>query len=201
MKMPIWCRTQASEIGDACREVVDQLLEVNALYQLRAAQAVLGLRKKYGDTRLEAACARAITAGDPSYRTIKGILVAGAETDPEPEPSGDAGAAAFLHGPQDCSAPSRLRTPRRTPVTTRPTAKTWWRHVVVEHVQDALQTQPIRPVAAPVTSPARAAAAARPAPTSCRPRSTAECSHSTNGRIDLPVTPDQHTTTRSCYEL
>lgn len=36
--MPIWCRTQASEIGDACREVVDQLLEVNALYQLRAAQ-------------------------------------------------------------------------------------------------------------------------------------------------------------------
>ncbi|SOE24833.1 IS21 family transposase [Streptomyces sp. OK228] len=100
MKTPIWCRTQASEIGDACREVVDQLLEVNALYRLRAAQGVLGLRKKYGDTRLEAACARAITVGDPSYRTIKGILVAGTETDPEPETSGDAGAAAFLHGPQ-----------------------------------------------------------------------------------------------------
>jgi hypothetical protein len=75
-------------------------LEVNALYRLRAAQGVLGLRKKYGDTRLEAACARAITVGDPSYRTIKGILVAGTETDPEPETSGDAGAAAFLHGPQ-----------------------------------------------------------------------------------------------------
>ncbi|MDQ0828188.1 hypothetical protein QF032_000032 [Streptomyces achromogenes] len=97
---PIWCRTQASEVGDACREVVDQLLEVNALYRLRAAQGVLGLRKKYGDTRLEAACARAITVGDPSYRTIKGILVAGTESDPEPETSGDAGAAAFLHGPQ-----------------------------------------------------------------------------------------------------
>jgi hypothetical protein len=100
MKTPIWCRTQASEIGDACREVVDQLLEVNALYRLRAAQGVLGLRKKYGDTRLEAACARAIAVGDPSYRTVKGILVAGTETDPEPETSGDAGAAAFLHGPQ-----------------------------------------------------------------------------------------------------
>ncbi|WP_329223631.1 hypothetical protein OG352_39610 [Streptomyces sp. NBC_01485] len=100
MKTPIWCRTQASEIGDACREVVDQLLEVNALYRLRAAQGVLGLRKKYGETRLEAACARAIAVGDPSDRTIKGILIAGTETDPEPETSGDAGAAAFLHGPK-----------------------------------------------------------------------------------------------------
>ena len=34
--------------------------------------------------RLEAACAKAIAAGDPSYRTIKGILAAGTETDPPP---------------------------------------------------------------------------------------------------------------------
>ncbi len=103
MKTPVWCRTQASEIGDACPEVVDQLLEVNALYRLRAAQGVLGLRRKYGDTRLEAACARAIAVGDPPYCTIKSILVTGTETDPEPETSGDAGAAAFLHGPQGLS--------------------------------------------------------------------------------------------------
>jgi hypothetical protein len=100
MRTPIWCRSQAPEVGDACREVIDQLLEVNALYRLQAAQGVLGLKKKYSETRLEAACARAITVGDPSYRTIKGILLAGTETDPEPEGSGDAGAAAFLHGPQ-----------------------------------------------------------------------------------------------------
>lgn len=100
MRTPIWCRTQASEVGEACRTVVDQLLEVNALYRLRAAQGVVGLRKKYDEARLEAACAKAITVGDPSYRTIKGILIAGTETDPEPESSGDAGAAAFLHGPQ-----------------------------------------------------------------------------------------------------
>jgi hypothetical protein len=99
MKTPLWCRTQASEVGDRCREVVDQLLEVNALYRLRAAQGILGLRKKYSDVRLEAACAKALTVGDPSYRTIKGILIAGTETDPEPE-TGDAGAAAFLHGPE-----------------------------------------------------------------------------------------------------
>ena len=99
MKTPLWCRTQASEVGDRCREVVDQLLEVNALYRLRAAQGILGLRKKYSDTRLEAACAKALTVGDPPYRTIKGILIAGTETDPEPE-TGDAGASAFLHGPE-----------------------------------------------------------------------------------------------------
>jgi hypothetical protein len=99
MRTPLWCRGQASQVGDACRQVIDQLLEVNALYRLRAAQGVLGLRKKYGDARLEAACAKAVAVGDPSYRTVKGILVAGTETDPEPE-TGDAGAAAFLHGPE-----------------------------------------------------------------------------------------------------
>jgi transposase len=105
MKTPMWCRSQASEVGDACREAVDQLLEVNALYRLRAVQGILGLRKKYGDQRLEAACAKAIAVGDPSYRTIKGILIAGTETDPEPE-TGDAGAAAFLHGPEGLFAAS-----------------------------------------------------------------------------------------------
>ncbi len=38
--------------------------------------------------------------GDPSYRTVKGILVAGAEADPLPPSTGDGGAAAFLHGPE-----------------------------------------------------------------------------------------------------
>ncbi|MER6617847.1 hypothetical protein [Streptomyces xantholiticus] len=79
--------------------MIDQLLEVNALHRPRAAQGVLGLRKKYGDTRLEAACRKAVAVGDPSYRTVKGILLAGTETDPEPE-TGDAGASAFLHGPE-----------------------------------------------------------------------------------------------------
>ncbi|MGW1289630.1 IS21 family transposase [Streptomyces sp. NPDC002586] len=99
MKTPIWCRTQASQVGDGCRTVIDQLLEVHALYRLRAAQGILGLRGKYGDGRLDAACTRALAVGDPSYRTIKGILIAGTEAEPEPVTSGDAGAAAFLHGP------------------------------------------------------------------------------------------------------
>ena len=52
---------------------------VNALFRLRAAQGVLGLRDKHTPARLEAACAKAIAVGDPSYRTIKGILIAGTE--------------------------------------------------------------------------------------------------------------------------
>ncbi len=100
MRTPTWCRTQSAQVGPTCRGVIDQLLEVNALYRLRAAQGVIALRKKYGDGRLEAACAKATLVGDASYRTIKGILVAGTETEPAPESSGDGGAAAFLHGPK-----------------------------------------------------------------------------------------------------
>jgi hypothetical protein len=69
------------------------------LYRLRAAQGVLGLADKHNVARLEAACTKAITVGDPTYKTVKGILAAGTEDLPVHEPAGDGGAAAFLHGP------------------------------------------------------------------------------------------------------
>jgi hypothetical protein len=99
MRTPVWCRTRAAEIGPNCVTVIAGLLQVNALHQLRAAQGVLGLAGKHGPDRLDAACAKAIAAGDPTYRTIKGILAVGAETDPTPPATGDGGAAAHLHGP------------------------------------------------------------------------------------------------------
>ena len=43
----------------------------------RAVQGVLGLAKTYGDTRLEAACARALSFATPRYRSVKTILVKG----------------------------------------------------------------------------------------------------------------------------
>nr|WP_145768066.1 IS3 family transposase [Streptomyces brevispora] len=55
--------------------------------------------------------------------------------------------------------------------------------------------------AEPGTAPATAAVTARSAPTTHRPRSTVEYPHPTNGRIVTPVTPHQHASTRSCYEL
>jgi hypothetical protein len=99
MRTPVWCRTRAAEIGEDTTAVIDDLLAVNALFRLRAAQGVLGLATKYGATRLESACGKALLVGDPTYRTIKGILAAGTETDPPPGGTGDGGAAAFLHGP------------------------------------------------------------------------------------------------------
>jgi transposase len=99
MRTPTWCRRRAAEIGPACVEVIAELLAVNALFRLRAAQGVLGLAAKHGPDRLEAACAKAITVGDPSYRTVKGILAAGTEPHPARPATGDGGAAAHLHGP------------------------------------------------------------------------------------------------------
>lgn len=100
MRTPTWCRRRATEIGPACEAVIGELLAQDALFRLRAAQGVLGLADKHDPGRLEAACAKATAAGDPSYRTIKGILAAGTETvSTVARPAGDAGAAAHLHGP------------------------------------------------------------------------------------------------------
>jgi transposase len=99
LRTPTWCRRRAAEIGPAATAVIGELLAQNALFRLRAAQGVLGLADKHNPDRLEAACAKATAAGDPSYRTIKGILAAGTETTPAARPGGDAGAPAHLHGP------------------------------------------------------------------------------------------------------
>ncbi|MGE5285860.1 MAG: hypothetical protein ACM3ML_01385 [Micromonosporaceae bacterium] len=99
MRTPAWCRRQAAAIGAACEQAAGELLAENALYRLRSAQGVVGLVGRHGPSRLEAACAKAIAAGDPSYRTIKGILAVGTEREPAPAAAGDGGAAAFLHGP------------------------------------------------------------------------------------------------------
>ena len=103
MRTPTWCRKTAVEVGPACEQVIAGLLVDNALFRLRAAQGVLGLRDKHSPTRLEAACTKAIAVGDPSYRTIKGILLAGTETpDPGEEPgTGARTVPAFLRGAQD----------------------------------------------------------------------------------------------------
>jgi transposase len=99
MRTPAWCRKRAAGIGPSCEYLVGELLADNALYRLRAAQGVIGLADKHDPSRLEAACAKAVTAGDPSYRTVRGILAAGTERDQLPSPAGDGGAAAFLRGP------------------------------------------------------------------------------------------------------
>lgn len=99
MRTPAWCHRQAVLVGPACAQLVGELLADNALYRLRSAQGVIGLADKNDPSRLEAACAKALAAGDPSYRTVKGILAAGTERDQLPAAAGDGGAPAFLRGP------------------------------------------------------------------------------------------------------
>ena len=60
---------------------------------------MVGLADRHDPSRLEAACAKAIAAGDLSYRTIKGILAAGTDRSQPAAAAGDGGAGAFLHGP------------------------------------------------------------------------------------------------------
>jgi len=99
---PTWCRKIAAEVGPACELVIGDLLSPNAIHHLRAAQGILRLREKHGCDRLEAACTRAIDAGDPTYRTVKGILAAGTDTDDPISPTDSrtiAAVPAFLRGP------------------------------------------------------------------------------------------------------
>ncbi len=99
MRTPAWCRTQAAVVGPGCEALVGELLSVNALFRLRQAQGVLRLGQRDGDGRLEAACRRALEVGDPSYRTVKGILAAGTEAAPLQPPLPGVDAPAWLRGP------------------------------------------------------------------------------------------------------
>ena len=82
---PKVCRARAHRIGPATLQVVEQLLSERPLDRLRSVQALLGREDTEGPTRLEAACARAVHFGNPSYRQIKDILNAGLDFDPLPE--------------------------------------------------------------------------------------------------------------------
>jgi len=97
MSTPQWCLKRAGELGVNVKLLVRDLLEIHASYRLRQVQAVIRLADKHGAERLDAACARAIAIGDPEYRTVKGILLAGTEhEDTAHEPVPDV--PAHLHG-------------------------------------------------------------------------------------------------------
>jgi hypothetical protein len=85
MRDPTWCLRQASRIGPGCRELVERLFAHRVLDNLRAAQGVIGLEKRYGSARLEAACARAVAFDSPLYRTVKTILDKGLDQQPDPQ--------------------------------------------------------------------------------------------------------------------
>jgi len=64
--------------------VVQHLLGDRPLDRLRSVQAILALADRVGETRLEAACTRALYYGDPHYRRIKEILNTALDREPLP---------------------------------------------------------------------------------------------------------------------
>jgi hypothetical protein len=148
MRTPAWCRAQAALIGPACDALVGELLAVNALFRLRQAQRVLRLGQRHGDARLEAACARALEAGDPSYRTVKGILAAGTERDAIQLPLPGVAEPAWLHGPGAFAGEcERLGRPGRSLILTSNRSPSDWyplfpNAVVGESILDRHQHQP-----------------------------------------------------------
>jgi len=74
MRDPQWCLAQARAVGPACLALITSLFAHRVLDHLRAAQGVIRLGEPFGIGRLEAACARALNFGSPTYRTVKQIL-------------------------------------------------------------------------------------------------------------------------------
>jgi hypothetical protein len=120
MRTPTWCRTRAADVGPACVEVVAGLLIGNALFMLRSAQGVLGLADKYDAGRLEAACVKAIAAGDPSYRTS----TASSPGAPKPTQSHRQPATA---APQRTCTDLRSSSPTSSPCPRRTRHTSWTR--------------------------------------------------------------------------
>jgi hypothetical protein len=68
---------EAQAVGPAALEIVQGLLNDPVLYRIPTAGRLVRLARRFSAERLEAACQRALTFGDPSYKTIKRILEQG----------------------------------------------------------------------------------------------------------------------------
>jgi len=77
----------AAKTGPSTAQVVEKIMASRDHPQqgFRACRGLIGLGEKYGSSRLEAACRRALAIRGPSYRTVKSILMGGLETLPLPE--------------------------------------------------------------------------------------------------------------------
>ncbi|MHB1934947.1 MAG: IS21/IS408/IS1162 family transposase [Leptospirillum sp.] len=88
LRDPQWCLRRAQEVGPSCRELIERLFSDRVLDNLRAAQGVLRLAERHGASRVETACARALSFDNPRYRTVKLILDRGLDLLPLEAPAG-----------------------------------------------------------------------------------------------------------------
>lgn len=74
--------------------------------RLPTAGRLLRLAERYGNERLEAACARALAFGDPNYGTVKRILQQGKEYEPHPNLPTSPPATAFVRSVEELFGPT-----------------------------------------------------------------------------------------------
>lgn len=72
-----YCLKKANLIGENVFSMIKILLKNEPIRNLRAAQHILWLNKKYSEQRLDAACKRALYFDNCSYYSIKEILEKG----------------------------------------------------------------------------------------------------------------------------
>ncbi len=85
MRDPQWCLKQAEATGPYCHQFIHRLFESRVLDRLRAAQGVVGLAKRYGAARLEAACQRALHFDNIQYRAVRVILEKSLDQQADPQ--------------------------------------------------------------------------------------------------------------------
>lgn len=90
------CQAAANDIGPATAETVQQLLNESGIDRLPAVRRLLTLRDRYGDTRLEAACVRALQFDEVAYKTVKRILQQSLDTQESPPRSQAPPASTFV---------------------------------------------------------------------------------------------------------
>jgi hypothetical protein len=90
------CRLAATDIGPATRDVVEVLLGDGVIDRRRTVLRLLHLRERYGDERLEAACARALRFDAANYTTVKRILQEELDQQAQPAPPPAAPARTFV---------------------------------------------------------------------------------------------------------
>ena len=79
-------------------ELITFLFADRVQHNLRAAQGILSLKKRYGAVRLEVACKRALDFNNPRYGTVKAILKKGLDAQPYPEHAFDELASCYTGG-------------------------------------------------------------------------------------------------------
>ena len=84
---PVELRARARLMGDAVSELIERLLGERPLDRLRSAQGILGLARRFGAERLDAACRRALAFDEVRYHTVKTILKKGLDLESISEPA------------------------------------------------------------------------------------------------------------------